>query len=89
MSRATGSLRPIGAGLYRRELTTGRTTTTLQIGDRPDGLYTVDGLPLPIDEGIAQAGMTFLKARVGASVFYEIHGSRQRLRQTLQFVMGF
>ncbi len=89
VSRAIGTVRPFGAGLYRRQLTDGRTAAMLQVGDQPAGRYEVDGLRLVRDEIVGQAGLLFLRANVGLSLIYEVHGSRDQLRQALQFVLRY
>jgi len=89
LTRAVGKVRPFGAGRYRRELTNGRTTTAMQIGDRPDGAYEVDGLLLPKDEIAGEGGAMFVTPRVGLALSYAFQRSQHQTRQTLQIGVGF
>ena len=89
LTRAVGKVRPFGAGRYRRELTSGLTTTAIQIGDRPEGAYEVDGLLLPRDEIAGEGGVMFLTSRVGFSLSYAFHRSQRQTRHNLQIGVGF
>ena len=89
LSRAIGRFRPFASGMYRRELTSGDTTATVQLGDVPGGLFEIDGLAPPRDRVLGQGGVTFLQNRFGLSVLYEIHASSVQTRQSLQLGVGF
>jgi fibronectin-binding autotransporter adhesin len=88
-ARTNGRFLPFLSATYRRELTAGRTRKTLQIGDTADGLFEVDGLGLPRDTTVGEAGFRFLNGSVGMSVWYEVRRARQQTRHVLQFAFAF
>jgi autotransporter-associated beta strand protein len=88
-TRAAGRVRPYIGGMYRRELASGRTTSTVQIGDTSGGLFGVDGLLLARDIEAAQTGFIVYRDRFTLTFGYDARRARRQLRQTLQFAVGF
>jgi autotransporter-associated beta strand protein len=88
-SRASGRWRPYVGGMYRRELSSGRTRATLQLGNGAGGAYDVDGLFLARDLGAAQGGVVFVQDRFSLALGYEARRARRQLQQRLQLAVGF
>jgi uncharacterized protein with beta-barrel porin domain len=59
MWRREGDFRPFGEFLFRREITDGRTTTTLEFPDEGDSRFAVDGLPAPKNIVKLEVGATW------------------------------
>ncbi len=59
MWRREGDFRPFGEFLYRREITDGRTTATLEFPDEGDSRFAVDGLPAPKNIVKLEVGATW------------------------------
>jgi uncharacterized protein with beta-barrel porin domain len=87
--RASGRFRPNASAAYRRELTSGQTSTTLQLTDRPDGIFTINGIPLSPDTLTMRAGFVIQGARVDLSLAYEARRAFNQTRQAVQFGAGF
>jgi uncharacterized protein YhjY with autotransporter beta-barrel domain len=89
VSRAAGPFRPNASAAYRRELTEGRTATTLRLSDRADGVFVVNGLLFPRNALTARTGFTFQTGRFDVSLAYEARHAPSQTRQAIQFGVGF
>jgi hypothetical protein len=89
LSRALGRFRPYFGGMYRREVSAGRTTATLQLAEGAGGLFEIDGLSLAKDVGVAQAGVLLLQNRFSVLFGYEARRARRQTRHALQLAVGF
>jgi fibronectin-binding autotransporter adhesin len=88
-SRAAGRVRPYVGGSARRELTSGRVISNVELGGRSDGLFTVDGLAFAPDVAIGEAGLLFQTDRLGFSLSYVGRRGRQQTRHTVQLSVAF
>ena len=88
-SRSLGRFGVIASGGYQRELTDGRTTTTLQLSNAPAGLFTVDGASLARDGITADAGVTMRLKGVQLSLGYDAKHARSETRQGIQLGLRF
>ena len=88
-SRGLGRFRPYVGGMYRRDVSAGRTAATLQLGEGAGGLFQVDGLALAKDVGVAQAGVILLRNSFSVLLGYEARRARQQTRHMLHLAVGF
>jgi len=88
-SRAAGRVRPYVVGSARRELTSGRVISNVELAGRSDGLFTVDGLAFAPDVAIGEAGFLFQTDRLGFSVSYVGRRGRPQTRHTVQLSVAF
>jgi outer membrane autotransporter protein len=89
LTRRGGRLRPFVSGTYRRELTAGRTATTVQLGESGDGGFTVEGLPLPAASAAGEAGLRVVGENMGMSLSYQLRRADRQVRHVLQLGIGF
>ena len=87
--RGSGRFRPNASAAYRRELGTGNTGTTLQLAGSPDGLFTLNGIPLASDTLTVRAGFLVQAARFNLSLGYEARRAFDQTFQAIQFGAGF
>jgi autotransporter-associated beta strand protein len=89
LARVTGLVRPTASATYRRELTSGRTTSSLQLGNLADGGFQVDGVPFAQDTFMVRTGLTFQTDNLDMSVGFDFKRSSGQTRQGLQIGLGF
>jgi outer membrane autotransporter protein len=87
-TRTAGRFHPFLSTRLNRELTGGRTRTTLRIGDGPDGDFDIEGLRLARQTIVGQAGFSFLRNTLGLSMWYEAHHAHRQMRHIVQFAIG-
>jgi autotransporter-associated beta strand protein len=58
--RRERDVRPFFEALYRREMTSGRTTTRLEFADVPGSAFTIEGLPVPGHTFSGRTGVTLM-----------------------------
>jgi uncharacterized protein with beta-barrel porin domain len=89
VARARGRFRPSASAAYRRELTEGRTSTLLQLSDRADGVFVVDGLLLARDTLTARTGFMLQVDYFDLALAYEARHAPHQTRHGIQFSVGF
>jgi len=89
VGRAIGRFRPNASAAYRRELTDGRTSTLLQLSDRADGVFVVDGLLLARDTLTARTGFMLQVDYFDLELAYEARHAPHQTRHGIQFSVGF
>jgi autotransporter-associated beta strand protein len=89
LARVTGRVRPTASATYRRELTNGRTTSSLQLGNLTNGVFQVNGLPFAHDTFIGRTGLTFQTDDVDMSIGFDFKRASGQTRQGVQFGVGF
>ena len=88
LSRSIGGFQPFVSAMHRRELTDGRTTVRLRLGDHPDGAFDVEGLRFA-DTVAFEAGFTLRRRNIGMSLWYDARRTRQQMRHIVQLGIGF
>jgi uncharacterized protein YhjY with autotransporter beta-barrel domain len=87
--RRTGRFRPAVSSTYRRELTDGRTATTLQLLGDPDGRFVADGLFLAKNAISIRPGFVFLTDQLRMSLAVDLRRASMQNRRSLEFGIGF
>ena len=87
--RSVGRFRPTVSTTYRRELTDGRTATTIQLLDGSNGLFLVDGLRLAKDTITIRPGMTFRTDQFDLSLALDLRRASLQTRRAIEFGFGF
>ena len=89
VSRTIGRLRGFVRGSAHRDLLSGRTVIRVRLSDQPVGLFEVDGVALPLNSGVGEAGVLLQTDRIGLSIGYVARLVRQQTRQTIYMAVGF
>ena len=87
--RSVGHFRPTVSTTYRRELTDGRTATTIQLLDGSNGLFLVDGLRLAKDTISIRPGFLFRTDEFDLSLALDLRRAARQNRRALEFGFGF
>ncbi len=88
VGRTIGRFRPNVSMAHRRQVTE-EPVAMIQLSDRAEGLYSVDGAHLTADHLTTRAGVTYAAGDVGLSLAYELRSARVPARQTLRFGVEF
>ena len=89
LSRSISGFQPFVSAMHRRELTDGRTTLSLRLGDHGDGSFDIDGLRLARDTTAVEAGFTIHRRNVGMSLWYDARRARRQMRHVVRFGIAF
>ena len=89
LMRSVGRFRPTVSTAYRRELTDGRTATTIQLLDGSKGLFLVDGLRLAKNTISIRPGFIFRTVQYDLSLAVDLRRAAQQNRRALEFGFGF
>jgi autotransporter-associated beta strand protein len=87
--RSAGRFRPIVSTMYRRELTDGRTATTLHLLDDSSGQFLADGLFLAKNTFSIRPGFAFRTDQFEMSVAIDLRRASMQNRRALEFGLGF
>ena len=89
IGRTIGRFGSRASATYARELTDGRTTTTVQISDRTDGRFRVNGLSLAPAALMTRLDATLQLKKLELSLGYQARHTRGQMGQAIQFGMTF
>ena len=89
VARPIGRLGLRASTTYQRELTNGRTTTTLQLADPVDGRFVVDGHPLGRDTVTGEVGAALRMKGAELWLGYQARHALGQTRQALQLGLRF
>jgi hypothetical protein len=84
-----GRVAPFVAGVYQTELAAWRTVRPLQLGDTAEGIFSIEGQPLPRAMTVGEAGLKFLHDNVNMFASYQVRLTGPQKRQTLQLGFSF
>jgi uncharacterized protein with beta-barrel porin domain len=87
--RSMGRFRPMVSTMYRRELTDGRTATTLQLLGGASGLFVADGLSLAKNTISLRPGFAFRTNQFEMSLAVDLRRASMQNRRALEFGLGF
>jgi uncharacterized protein with beta-barrel porin domain len=88
-TRMTGRLRPYATTTYRRELGSGRTVTTLRLGDGSDGVFQIAGPALARNTFQARTGLLFRTDRYDRSLAFAFRRGSGETRRGVDLGFGF
>jgi uncharacterized protein with beta-barrel porin domain len=89
VTRMNGRFRPNASATYRRELSNGRTMTSLQLPNHSDELFYISGAELPRNSFAAHAGLNFEADRFGLSLGFDLRRASGQTRNAIEFGVGF
>jgi len=89
VERAGNRTGPFGMVAYRRELTDGRVTETVQFSENPANTFVVDGLGLARDMVMGGFGFRMANANVNLAIGYQARHASGQTRNTINLVLGF